>query len=104
MSELKIRLLRSEPPFDALREAAAASATDDPALRETVARILRDVARRGDLAVVEYTRRFDDLEVAHAGELRVGADALAQAAEGLDPELLGALRRAAENIRGFHER
>jgi histidinol dehydrogenase len=101
---LKIRTLRSAPPFAELREMAAAASTDDPELREAVARIVGDVAARGDAALVEYTRRFDALEVSSAAELRIGADELERAAASIDAELLASLRRAAANILRFHQR
>ncbi|HEU4451698.1 MAG TPA: histidinol dehydrogenase [Longimicrobium sp.] len=101
---LKIRTLRSAPPFAELREMAAAASTDDPELREAVARIVGDVAARGDAALVEYTRRFDALEVSSAAGLRIGADELERAAASIDAELLASLRRAAANILRFHQR
>ena len=101
---LNIRTIRTAPPFAELREMAVAASTGDPALREAVARIVADVAARGDAALVEYTRRFDDLDVGSGAELRIGADELARAAAAIDPELLASLRRAAENVRRFHER
>ena len=101
---LNIRTIHSAPPFAELREMAAAASTDDPALREAVARIVGDVAARGDAALVEYTRRFDNLEVDSAAGLRIGAGELERAAASIDPELLASLRRAAENVRRFHER
>ena len=99
-----IRTLHVQPPFDTLRALAAAASTDDPALREAVAAIVNDVAARGDDALLEYTRRFDRLEVADASALRVGADELAEAASAIDSALLDALRRAADNVRDFHEK
>jgi histidinol dehydrogenase len=101
---LKIRTLRSAPPFAELRELAAAASTDDPELREAVARIVGDVAARGDAALVEYTRRFDNLDVPSAAGLRIGRDELEAAARSIDPELLRSLELAAENIRRFHSR
>jgi histidinol dehydrogenase len=89
-----IRTLHAAPPFDELRDLAAAASTDDPALRESVAAIVRDVATRGDEALLEYTARFDRLEVADASALRVGADELAAAADDIEPELLASLRAA----------
>jgi histidinol dehydrogenase len=83
---------------------AAASSTDHPEVREAVARILADVAERGDAALVEYTARLDGWEVADAAALRVEAGQLAAAADVIDPALLASLRRAAENIRAFHEK
>ncbi len=101
---MKIRTVRSRPPFDDLRELAAAASTDDPELREAVAAILRDVAARGDAALLEYTRRFDRVEAGSAAELRVGPEELERAAASVDPALLDSLRRAADNVRRFHER
>ncbi|HEX8691722.1 MAG TPA: histidinol dehydrogenase [Longimicrobium sp.] len=101
---MKIRTLRAAPPFDELREMAAAAATDDPELREAVARIVADVAARGDAALVEYTRRFDNLDVSTGAQLRVGTEELERAAAAIDPALLQSLERAAENVRSFHER
>lgn len=99
-----IRTLHVQPPFDELRALAASASTDDPALRESVAAIVRDVATRGDDALVEYTHRFDRLDVAEASALRVGVDELEAASRAIDPELLASLRRAASNVRDFHEK
>ncbi|HEU0016191.1 MAG TPA: histidinol dehydrogenase, partial [Longimicrobium sp.] len=51
-----------------------------------------------------YTARFDHFTVPTPAGLRIGADALAEAADAVDPALLDSLRRAADNIRRFHER
>lgn len=101
---LKIRTFRSAPPFAGLREIAAAASTADPALRESVARIVADVAARGDAALLEHTRRFDGFDANSAAGLRIGADELERAAASIDPDLLASLRRAADNVRRFHER
>jgi histidinol dehydrogenase len=101
---LKIRTLRVAPPFAELRQMAAAASTDDPGLREAVAGILRDVRARGDEALLEYTARFDSFQAPDAPGLRIGVDRLEEAARSIDPDLLGSLRAAAENIRRFHEK
>lgn len=100
----KIRTLRAAPPFAELRALASAASTDDPALREAVADIVRDVAARGDAALVEYTARFDGFDPGSAAGLRIGVEALEEAAASIDPALLASLKRAAENVRRFHER
>lgn len=101
---MNIRTLRAAPPFSGLRQMAAAASTDDPGLREAVAGILRDVQARGDAALLEYTARFDRFEAADAAGLRIGVEELEAAARSIDPDLLGSLRAAAENIRRFHEK
>jgi histidinol dehydrogenase len=101
---VEIRRVEAEPPFADLHELLHASSTEDPELREAVAGILRDVAARGDEALIDYSARFDRLDLAGPSELRIPPEDLVAAAEGLDPELLAALRRAADNIRAFHEK
>jgi histidinol dehydrogenase len=101
---LSIRTIRCAPPFAELTDAAAAASTDDPALREAVARIIREVAEQGDQAVEEFTRLYDETPFERIDDLRVGADELAAAAASLDPALLASLKSAAANVRDFHER
>lgn len=104
MTAPTIRTVRAAPPYRELRALAAAASTDDPALRASVGAIVADVRARGDAALLEYTARFDHFDAASAAGLRIGADRLAAAAAAVDPELLASLRRAALNIRRFHEK
>lgn len=99
-----IRTVRTSAPFTEVEALAAHASTDDPALREAVAAIVGEVAARGDAALVEFTRRFDGSQPRTLADLRVGRDALEAAAREVDGELLASLRRAADNIRAFHER
>jgi len=68
---------------------------------EAVARILADVRERGDLAVREWTRRIDGVELE---ELAVAPQALDAARQQLDPDLRRALEAAARRIEDFHRR
>src|SRR5690606_21085751 len=52
---------------------------------ETVREILRDVQTRGDEAVFEYTRKFDNAAV-DAQTIRVGPGAVAKAVRAASPE------------------
>ncbi len=70
---------------------------------ETVRKILRDVKERGDLALLEYTHRFDRHNFS-VEWLRVMPDEIQKAYDGVTEEELAALREAAERIRSFHER
>ena len=69
-------------------------------VREDVRGIVDRVRDEGDVAVREFCREFDGVEV---GNLDV-TDAAAAAHEDADPELLAAIRDAADNVREFHER
>ena len=68
-----------------------------------VREIIADVTERGNQAVIEYTKKFDRLELS-ADSLRVSADELAAAKADADPRFMAAVRRSAENIRSYQER
>jgi len=101
---MPLRLSVSQPDF----EARFTSLVDDR--RETaadvdavVAEIIADVRARGDVAVAEYTERFDRLRLA-ADELRIGADEIARATAACAEEALDALKLAARRIEDYHRR
>jgi histidinol dehydrogenase len=92
------------PDFDSrVTQLLAACDEPDAELTAAVQAILRDVRRRGDEALVEYTRRFDQRELSRA-ELEVPASRLDSAAASLAPDLRMALEQAAARIRAFHLR
>jgi len=64
-----------------------------------VEEILADVRSRGDQALADLTERFDGVR---PDELRVPAEDLAAALDGLDPAVRGALVAAAGGIEDFH--
>jgi histidinol dehydrogenase len=68
-----------------------------------VSRILADVRRRGDQALVAYTRRFDAPGFS-TRDLRVGPVEFRQAAAAADRGFTRALTRAATQIEAFHRR
>lgn len=70
---------------------------------KTVAEILDDVRVRGDDAVLDYTRRFDDPSV-EPGRLCLSKAEIAAAWAECSPITLAALDLAAGRIRAFHER
>jgi len=72
---------------------------DSPEL-ESVRDIIEDVQARGDLAVVEATRRLDGVELDPAA-FRVPPDELDAARQALDPRLREAVRRSIQQVRDF---
>ena len=74
----------------------------DEAIERVVADIVRDVRRRGDAALLDYTRRFDRIEVADAAALEVSQDELRAALGSLGVAERDALQAAAERVRSFH--
>jgi histidinol dehydrogenase len=69
---------------------------------ETVAEVVAGVRERGDEALLEYTRRFDGVDLADRG-LSVTPEEFDAAAAQLDDELKAAIEYAVENIRSHHE-
>ena len=67
-----------------------------------VSRIVADVRKRGDRALLRYAARFDGLPGVDA--LRVSAEEMKAAWQALDPALRDALSTAAGQIRGFARR
>jgi histidinol dehydrogenase len=103
IARLDTREAGFEPAFARL---LAWTPESDAQVAEDVARIVADVATRGDDAVLEYTRRFDRREVTQASALEVSAAQRREAAESLPAELLNALNDAARRIRAYadHQR
>jgi len=64
-----------------------------------VGRIVADVRRRGDAALLDWSRRLDGTSYASAREIWVGRREFQQARRDVSPELLRALEHAARNIR-----
>ena len=88
------------PLFEALRTRSPEGRKD---VEETVLNILRNVRERGDTALLEYTAKFDGVNLTPQ-TLEVSEAELEEALLGVDGELLKAIEKAAANIRAFHER
>ncbi len=89
-----------EPAFRVLLNAKREAAPD---VARVVAEILGEVRTRGDAALIDFSRRFDRIEMT-AASLRVGAEELAAAAAQCPAETLQALALAARRIEDHHAR
>ena len=70
-------------------------------VEDTVAEIIRDVRENGDEALFRYCQKFDR---ATLSSLTVSKEEIDEAVASVDPEFIEILKRAAKNIRKFHER
>ena len=68
---------------------------------DTVADILATVRREGDAALLRYTAQFDRAELT---ALTVSREEVEEAMAAVEPRFLEILKKAAANIRRFHER
>ncbi|HYE52731.1 MAG TPA: histidinol dehydrogenase [Azospirillaceae bacterium] len=101
---MPLRLSTSDPGFEAaFRGLLGAKREVQEDVAAAVAAVLSDVRARGDAALLEYTRRWDRLELT-ADRLRVTAAEVDAALAACGDGVLEALRTAASRIEAFHRR
>lgn len=99
------RLISTAPNFsNELQQLLAFETAQDDKVDQVVADILRDVKTRGDEAVIEYTRRFDRLDVSAMSALELSKAELQTALDNLPPVQREALEAAASRVRAYHEK
>jgi len=99
------RLSTAQADFDArLATLLAFEETADEKLEATVAAILADVKKRGDMALLEYTRRFDRLPLADAAAMELPRAELKAAFDSLPDEQKTALEQAAQRVKSYHQK
>lgn len=86
-----------------LQDLLAWESVSDDAVFNTVNGILKDVRKRGDAAVVEYTNRFDRMSVGSMTELEIPLARLQAALENITPEHRAALEQAAARLKSYAE-
>ncbi len=98
------RLSTVSAEFDAeLGRLIAFEAGQDPDIDDAVARIVDEVRRHGDDALLELSRKHDRLELPSAAAFEISADEMRRAFELLPDGQRDALAAAAARIRAFHE-
>jgi len=100
-----MRLLEfDDPRFEAALSAIVSRGESPPeGVEETVEAIIEAVRRQGDQALLEYTARFDGLDLT-AAELQVTQAEIQAALAAVDAESMAALQLAADRIAAFHRR
>ena len=78
------------------------SESDISEVLESVSEIIATVREKGDKALLDYTGRFDGIDLAKT-DLRVSKEEFKAAEENLPEKVKSALGYAIENIRKFHE-
>jgi len=103
---MKIRQLSTQDNgFQAeLTKLLAFEETADEKLEATVAAIIADVRKRGDAAVLEYTGKFDRLDLGNAAAMELPQTELRAAFDGLPVEQRCALEQAAQRVSAYHQK
>ena len=73
----------------------------DQGVFDTVNGILMDVKKRGDEAVIEYTNKFDRMNVSSMNELEVSQERLQQALKNISNQQRKALEAAAARVKSY---
>ncbi len=107
MTDRITRLNTTQSDFDsALAQLLAWDDSVDHQVNESVRHILHEVKTRGgDAAVLEFTAKFDRLDVGSMAELEMDKSRLQAALDRIPPQdQREGLEKAAERIRDYHER
>ncbi len=88
----------------ALEKIMAFEDAQNAAVDSTVADILANIKKRGDEALLEYTRCFDHLDAASIAKLELSRKDLQQALQSIPAIQREALEQAAERVRAFHQK
>ena len=100
---MPVRLNRGDPNFEAAFDAfLCVKRGGDAAVTAAVAAIIGDVRKRGDMALSELTRSFDEFEL-DASNIRISGEEIAAAWAEANKDDIAALELAATRIRAFHE-
>ena len=98
---MKIFQYPSDPAETRVKETIERGLGFSQADYENVQAYIDDVRKRGDQALVEYTRQFDSKAVTLAS-LRVTEQEFDQAMASIDPDFLKSLDRSVDQLTEFH--
>ena len=98
------KLSTADGDFDAqLEQLLAWESVSDDAVNDVVKQVIADIRSRGDLALMDFTNRFDGWEAKAPSDLAVPVERLKQAWEGLSAEQQQALQHAADRVKAYAE-
>jgi len=100
---MRIVKLNEESQGELIRSLLKRSPNNYSEYESVVNEIILDVRDRGDEAIVELNRKYDKWD-AGADKLKVTDAEIDEAYKAVDPEFIRVIRKAADNIREFHEK
>lgn len=86
-----------------LKTLLAFETAQDPKIDQIVADICADVQKRGDVAIIEYTNKFDGTSAQSMNDLILTQENLSAAFERLPQEVKSALQTAAKRVESYHQ-
>jgi len=99
------RLCSSDTNFDlAIKKLIAWDDQLDITVHQTVKTILHDVKMKGDEALLQYTKKFDGLDISSPSELEIPQSRLQQALDNLPQDQRHALELSADRVTQYHKK
>ena len=78
------------------------SEVETDSILEDVRKIIDNVKKRGDSALVEYTKKFENITI-HKDKIQVTPEEVEEAYSKIDQETINAIKFLANNVKRFHE-
>mgnify|MGYP000615051997 FL=1 len=98
------RFSSAQPDFSSQMDALLSwDSVSDTGVQQAVTDIVNNVRSRGDAAVIEYTNKFDRMDVTSMADLELSQQQLQDALDGLPETQRTALLAAAERVRSYHK-
>ncbi len=103
---LKIRRLSAnDAGFHAeLDQLLAWDTVSNDSVNDVVKQVLKDVRQRGDEALLEYTAKFDRLQLDSADQLEIPQERLQEALKNIPQDQREGLEVAAQRVKDYHEK
>ncbi len=101
-----MKILNTTDPefYQQLDELLTRGSTQSDSIDAAAADIIDTIRQHGDVALVNYTKQFDQLCVNSASDLEVSTDDILKALAEIDSDLKQALKFAAKRIETYHQK
>jgi histidinol dehydrogenase len=96
-----IKIIDAQKEAELLEVLVSRNQLENKEVLARVDEIVNNVKQKGNQALLEYTKRFDDVDLT-VDSIRISDREIQNAYSNVDKELLGVIRRAKKNIESFH--
>ena len=101
---IKTRFSTEKNFFNNLKKDLEFDSSSNSKVQETTKSIVNEIKTRGDQALIEFTKKFDNLKKNSVSELEISKSSLAEALENIPKKVKDDLKKAAERIRAYHSK
>jgi histidinol dehydrogenase len=90
--------------YQSLKNALSFDEEDNSQIQQTVKDIVQAVKVNGDQALLEFTKKFDKVDLDNPSDLELPSSILKEAYDSLDTSTQNALNESAQRIKNYHEK